>query len=123
MRDRDDQPTDASDPDRTTRPLDDTAGERAPAGAPPAGAPLTQQVGRVVVAVIAVLFGIFAVFNSQSVSFDWIFGETIAEHSVTGEHLGGGVPLIVLLVASFALGAVVGWFATWRRGRRRTRRG
>ncbi|MFP5310723.1 MAG: lipopolysaccharide assembly LapA domain-containing protein [Actinomycetes bacterium] len=122
MRDRDDQPTDASDPDGATRPLDDTAGERAP-GAAPTGAPLTQQVGRVVVAVIAVLFGVFAVFNSQSVSFDWIFGETIAEYSTTGEHLAGGVPLIVLLVASFALGAVVGWFATWRRGRRRTRRG
>jgi uncharacterized integral membrane protein len=87
-----------------------------------AGAPLTQQVGRVAVTVLAVLFGIFAVFNSQSVSFDWIVGETVAVYSDTGEHLGGGVPLIVLLLASFVLGFAAGGLATWRRGRRRARR-
>lgn len=76
--------------------------------------PFTQQVGRVALAVVAVLFGVFAVFNAQSVDFDWIFGETLVEDD-------GGVPLIVLLLVSFAIGAAVGAFAAWRRGRRQRR--
>ncbi|MDX1620342.1 MAG: LapA family protein [Nitriliruptorales bacterium] len=68
--------------------------------------PFTQQVGRIVMIVIAVLFGVFAVANVDSVTFNWIFGE-------------GDVPLILLLVASFGLGALVAWLATERRQRRR----
>lgn len=80
--------------------------------------PLTQQVGRIALAVVAVLFGIFAVANSQYVEFSWLFGETqVVERA--GERVSGGVPLIVLLLASFVIGALVGWFATWRAGRRR----
>ena len=80
--------------------------------------PFTQQLGRIFVAIIAVLFGIFAVVNSQFVAFDWIFGETeVVEQG--GERVSGGVPLIILLVVSFVLGGLAGWFATWRRGRHR----
>lgn len=92
------------------------AARHAPAPAPEA--PFTQLVGRVTVGVLAVLFGVFAVANAQFVSFNWILGETTAEFSDGGEHLRGGVPLIVLLLGSFAIGAVVGWFATWWRARR-----
>ena len=78
--------------------------------------PFTQQLGRVLVAVILVLFGIFAVANAQPVAFDWVFGQTDVEQ--VGEQVSGGVPLILLLLASFVLGALAGWFATWRSGRR-----
>lgn len=80
--------------------------------------PLTQQIGRIALAVVAVLFGIFAVANAQYVEFSWIFGQTeVVERG--GERLRGGVPLIVLLVTSFGLGALVGGFAAWRSRRRR----
>lgn len=80
--------------------------------------PFTQQLGRILVVVIAVLFGVFAVVNAQYVEFNWIFGGTeVTEQG--GERVSGGVPLIILLVASFVLGALAGWFATWRRGRHR----
>lgn len=82
--------------------------------------PFTQQLGRIVVIAIAVLFGIFAVFNAHPVTFNWVFGETEVVES-GGEHLRGGVPLIVLLVTSFALGAIVGRLSTWRRDRARRR--
>ncbi len=105
----------ASGPPAGERDGGDVAGD-APAPAPEA--PFTQLVGRVTVGVLAVLFGVFAVVNAQFVSFDWILGETTAEFSDGGEHLRGGVPLIVLLLGSFVIGAVIGWFATWWRARR-----
>lgn len=80
------------------------------------GTPFTQQLGRIFVAIIAVLFGIFAVANAQFVDFNWIFGETLVVQE-GGERVSGGVPLIILLVVSFVLGALAGWFATWRRKR------
>lgn len=83
--------------------------------------PLTQQIGRITMIVIAILFGIFAVANSQYVAFDWIIGDTeVVERS--GERVSGGVPLIVLLVASFVLGAIVAGFGVWRSQRRSRRR-
>lgn len=63
--------------------------------------PVTQQIGRAVVLALAILFGVFSVANAQRVTFSWVFGRTEAGPS------GGGVPLIVLLVAAFALGALV----------------
>jgi uncharacterized integral membrane protein len=78
--------------------------------------PMTQQVGRVAMVALAVLFGVFAVFNSQPVDFSWVFGET--EVIKQGDRvLRGGVPLIILLLVSFALGLVVGRLSTWRRRR------
>ncbi|MFN2557337.1 MAG: hypothetical protein ABR592_10830 [Nitriliruptorales bacterium] len=74
--------------------------------------PFTQQVGRVIVGVAAVLFLVFAFVNSQRVTFDWIFGET--EAMTTPEGVIGGVPLIVLLLGAFLLGAVVGAGLLWR---------
>lgn len=80
--------------------------------------PFTQQLGRILVIAIAVLFGIFAVINAQYVEFHWVFGGTeVTERG--GERVSGGVPLIILLVVSFVLGALAGWFATWWRGRDR----
>lgn len=82
-------------------------------GAPsPRSVPLTQQIGRIAVAIVAVLFGVFAVVNAQPVAFDWVFGET-APRTVEGEHVGGGVPLIALLVVSFLAGSLVAWFSMW----------
>lgn len=84
--------------------------------------PLTQQIGRVAVALVAFLFGVFAVVNAQPVAFDWVFGETVPREGPTGEYVGGGVRLIVLLVGSFLAGGLVAWFSMWWRGRRRARR-
>lgn len=81
-------------------------------------APFTQQVGRITLVVLAVLFAVFAVTNSQFVDFNWIFGSTEISTSPSGERLSGGVPLIILLVVSFALGAAVGGLWVWRSGRR-----
>lgn len=65
--------------------------------------PFTQQLGRATVVVLAVLFGIFAVTNAQRVAFSWVFGRT--EPVTTAAGTTGGVPLIVLLVLSFVVGA------------------
>lgn len=81
--------------------------------------PFTQQLGRVTVVVLAVLFGVFAVTNAQPVTFSWVFGRTEAVTGPAGTT--GGVPLIVLLVASFAVGAAIGALVTRRRGARRAR--
>lgn len=79
--------------------------------------PFTQQVGRVIVIVAAALFGIFAFTNLQPVEFDWIFGSSEVTVGPDGEATGG-VPLIILLLASFALGAIVGVFGMiWQRRR------
>lgn len=84
--------------------------------------PITQQLGRVFVVVLAVLFGVFAVSNAQYVDFSWVFGATEVVRGADGERLRGGVPLIVLLVASFALGALVSGFAVWQIKRARAHR-
>lgn len=94
------------------------ASERAVEGGGPAATPVTQQIGRAVVVVAMVLFGVFAAVNVQRVDFDWVFGETEVVQQ-GGEYVAGGVPLIVLLVASFVLGGIVGAGLVWRRQRRR----
>ena len=68
--------------------------------------PFTQQLGRVTIVVLAVLFGVFAVANSQRVDFSWVFGETTAQEGPSGE-LTGGVPLILLLLGAFVAGALI----------------
>lgn len=83
--------------------------------------PLSQLVGRGVLAAVAVLFVVFAVVNRQPVDFDWVFGESVVE-TRGGEYAGGGIPLIVLLLGSFVLGALVGAGLLWRRRRHRRRR-
>lgn len=79
--------------------------------------PFTQQIGRVVVGVAGLLFLVFAFVNSQRVTFDWIFGESVAV--TTPEGVVGGVPLIVLLLGAFLLGVVVGAGLLWRSQRGR----
>lgn len=101
-----------------------TAGGRTDAGPAAEHGPLpfSQVVGRVVLGAIAVLFVIFAVFNRQPVDFSWVFGETQVVKE-GGDYVSGGVPLIVLLIGSFVLGAVVSAGFLWRRKRvRRSRR-
>ncbi|MEX0868750.1 MAG: hypothetical protein WD011_03675 [Nitriliruptoraceae bacterium] len=71
---------------------------------------------------LAVLFGVFAVANSQRVSFSWIFGETQVITDATGAIISGGIPLIVLLVASLLIGVLVGITVMWQRARTRRRR-
>lgn len=116
-------------PDRTgdqaattpaSTPATEPAGRDRPAAEPERSVPLTQQLGRVVALVVAVLFGIFAVSNAQYVDFNWVFGGTEVEVTeATGQRIGGGVRLIVLMVASFVAGVVVTGLVAWRRGRRR----
>lgn len=100
-----------ADEDRTAPqgPQDDASQDRIP---------VTQQLGRIAVIVILVLFAIFAIANFQYVSFSWVFGATEVNEVVRGgeiERQSGGIPLIVLLVVSFVLGAIVGWFLKGRR--------
>ena len=84
--------------------------------------PFTQQLGRVFIVLLAVLFGIFAVANSQPVDFSWVFGETRVREDPAGEGEIGGVPLIVLLLITFALGMLIGAFVSWQVTRSRRRR-
>lgn len=81
--------------------------------------PFTQQVGRIALALLAVLFGVFAVANSQRVDFSWVFGATEVRRDSAGDIVGGGVPLIVLLVVSLVIGIAVGMLTTWLMRRRR----
>ncbi len=73
--------------------------------APPT--PFTQQLGRITIGILAALFGVFAVANSQRVDFSWVFGETTVRAAADGEGTVGGVPLIVLLLGAFVVGALV----------------
>lgn len=86
--------------------------------------PVTQQIGRVVVLLLVVLFGVFAAANAQPVDFSWVFGATEVSELPDG-GTEGGVPLIVLLLAAFAVGALAGVGLVWqgRRSRRRRSRG
>ena len=81
--------------------------------------PLTQQIGRVTIVALAVLFGVFAVANSHHVAFSWVLDATEVVTDADGERVSGGVPLIVLLVVSFAAGALIGSVAVWQAGRSR----
>lgn len=69
--------------------------------------PVTQQIGRIVVLLLLVVFIVFAISNSQPVDFSWVFGETEAVEDAAGE-VSGGVPLIVLLLSAFVIGALTG---------------
>lgn len=86
--------------------------------APAARTPVTQQVGRVALVVVAVLFVVFALANAQHVDFSWIFGETEVVQQ-GGERVSGGVRLIILLLAAFVAGAFVAGVASWQRVRHR----
>lgn len=88
--------------------------------AEPRRAPLTQQIGRITLVVVAVLFAIFALGNAQHVDFSWIFGSTEVVLQ-GGERVRGGVRLIILLVIAFAAGGLVGALAA-RPRRHRDRR-
>lgn len=95
----------AHDPDRDAEGRDEEADAAAEAVRAPT--PVTQQLGRVVVLVLVVIFIVFALSNSQPVDFSWVFGDTEVAQDATGETTGG-VPLIVLLLASFVIGALSG---------------
>lgn len=84
--------------------------------------PFTQQLGRITIVVLAALFAVFAIANSQRVDFSWVFGETIAREAADGS-VTGGVPLILLLVGAFIAGALITFLIELYVGRaRRARR-
>lgn len=76
-----------------------------------------QGVVRGLAIVVIIVFALFAIANGQPVDFSWLVGETVVRE--TPEGTTGGVPLIVLLTASFLLGAIVGAALMVARGRRR----
>jgi uncharacterized integral membrane protein len=98
-------------------------GGREPARTPaePARTPLSQTIGRVVIVVLVVLFAVFAVANAQHVDFSWLFGETQVQVDRTGERISGGVPLILLLAATFVIGLMLGLVIAWQSARSRRR--
>lgn len=98
-------------------------GEGQPAHTPPEPPRVSfaQKLGRVVIAILVVLFGVFAVANAQRVDFSWIFGETQVQIDETGARVDGGVPLIVLLGASFVVGLMLGLVVAWQSARNRRR--
>jgi uncharacterized integral membrane protein len=68
----------------------------------------TITVKRVLLVVIGALIALFAVFNSQNVSVNWIFGKDIQS------------PLILVIVVAFIAGAAIGWLVA-KLGRRSAR--
>ena len=68
------------------------------------------------------LFTAFALANRQYVSFGWLFGQSEVQE-VAGDRVSGGVPLIVLLIAAFVLGAIAGAVLVALRSRARRREG
>ena len=122
------EPGDGTDKPRGKRREEDgdPAGSAAPSdakGAQPGqrgespSTPVTQQIGRVVVLLLLVVFGVFAATNAQPVDFSWVFGSTEVTES-PGDATEGGIPLIVLLLASFAVGALAGAGLVWQSRRR-----
>jgi uncharacterized integral membrane protein len=93
------------------------------AGGPRSSVSTATRITQVVVLLLAGLFAVFAAVNSQPVEFSWVFGETQVERDAGGDVTSGGVPLIVLLVVSFILGATLGgaWVGQVVRSRRRDR--
>jgi hypothetical protein len=83
--------------------------------------PVTQQLGRIAMIVAGGIFALFAIFNAQHVDFSWVFASTEVV-TVDKERVAGGVPLILLLVVAFALGAVVGAGAWARSNTKRQHR-
>jgi uncharacterized integral membrane protein len=83
--------------------------------------PTSVRAAQAGVLLLAVLFGVFALVNSQPVDFSWVFGETQVERGDGGAVISGGVPLIVLLLLSFILGAALGgwWVSAASKARRR----
>jgi uncharacterized integral membrane protein len=83
--------------------------------------PTAVRATQVSVLLVAALFGVFAVANSHRVDFSWLVGETQVRRDAAGQVVSGGVPLIVLLLVSFILGAVLGgaWVGQVVRRRRR----
>lgn len=65
-------------------------------------------VWRTVLAVVAVLAVAFGIANRHSVEFSWVFGRSEIRVLPGGNEFSGGVPLILLLLAAFALGALAG---------------
>lgn len=105
---------------RRSRGPDPSSAPGAEAATPTSRTPVTQQIGRVVVLLLLIVFGVFAATNAHPVDFSWVFGGTEVVEG-PGEATEGGVPLIVLLLASFAVGALVGAGLVWQSGRNRRR--
>lgn len=97
--------TEGGSPEETRAPQDATTTDEA---APSAGTPFTQQVGRVVIAILIAIFGALSFANIEPVEIDLIFA--IVE-----------VRLFVLIVLTFVAGVVTGLLVGWRRHRRHRR--
>lgn len=100
-------------------PFDDGA-ERQPPIEQRRATPVTQQLGRLVVLLLLIVFIVFAVSNSQRVDFSWVVGSSEVLEDSSGET-SGGVPLIVLLLAAFIVGALSGAMTMRILKRRRAR--
>jgi uncharacterized integral membrane protein len=109
--------------ERGTRSAAEPAAAEPAAGTPRSSISTATRITQVVVLLLAGLFAVFAAVNSQPVEFSWVFGETQVERDAGGDVTSGGVPLIVLLVVSFILGATLGgaWVGQVVRSRRRDR--
>ena len=83
--------------------------------------PFSVLVGRVVIGAVVLVFAIFALLNLQRVDFKYVFGESLVVKQ-GDEVIGGGVPLILLLLGAFLLGMLAGSFLNWRRRRRESAR-
>ncbi len=107
---RRDEPAEADDAGGSaTREEDRTAEDRpADRGGAAASTPFTQQVGRVVLALLIAIFGALAFANVDPVAIDLIFGRF-------------EIRLFVLIVLTFAAGLVSGLLIGWRRHRQRHR--